>query len=271
MMTHLEAAKAYLSRGLAVIPLWTDRRKNPRISSYLEYTERLPTEDEITRWWKQWPRANLGILTGYWQRFVALDFDTDAEYQLWAAQPGSLVGQTWTVKTGRGYHIWFELETEPGKSRMFTHPDGGEVLLRAKGGYVIAPPSIHHSGKRYTTVHKLPPLKIESIAGALTGWQEKTLKAAPTAKPKTTLPHSGLRIEDIIEPIGRPNGRGAYKAHCPFHDDEKPSAWVNPEQGRFGCNACYPGMWWDVVNVYAMLHGIDNGEAFKQLRSGDSP
>lgn len=263
-MNHLDAALTYRARGLAVIPLWNDKRKNPRLSGYSQYTKKLPSVNDIRRWWTRWPRANIGIITGYWCNFVALDFDTDNEYHLWA-KAVELSKSTWTVKTGRGYHVWFELATSPGKSRMYTHPDGGEVLLRAKGGYVISPPSIHHSGVRYTTVQKIPPLNINAITDVLGGWYEKTLTAIP-APPKNPTPrNTSLRIEDLIEPIGNPNNRGAYKSRCPFHNDTHPSAWVNPSQGRFGCNACWPGQWWDAINVYAMMNNITNKEAFKLL------
>lgn len=45
---------------------------------------------------------------------------------------------------------------------------------------------------------------------------------------------------------------------------------MNPEQNRFGCNACYPGKWLDVVNVIALLEGYDNDELMRNLtRRGD--
>lgn len=267
-MTMLDYALRYLRAGLAPIPLWNDKRKNPRITGYSEYCLILPVENEIRRWWRAWPGANIGLITGYWRNFVALDFDATSEYDLWARGGEPVPADwTWTVRTGRGYHVWFELAGEPGKSRMYRHPSGVEVLLRAKGGYVIAPPSVHHSGKHYRTVINQPPLKIGSIKEVLPGWVEKT-PPQPQKQATTTIhiPRAGVRIEDLIPPIGRPGLRGSYQARCPFHDDARPSAWVNPQQQRFGCNACWPGQWWDVVNVYAMMQGITNGEAFKQLR-----
>ena len=76
----------------------------------------------------------------------------------------------------------------------------------------------------------------------------------------------GIRIEDMIPPVGKVNGRGAARAFCPFHGDDNPSAWVNIDQQRFGCNACWSGLYWDVFNVYAMMHGVSNGEAFKAVK-----
>jgi len=194
-----------------------------------------------------------------------VDFDERETYYHWFSKSAGGTGNyTWTVETGRGVHVWFELTGDTGKSRMYTHPDGFEVLLRAKGGYCIAPPSIHWTGKRYKTLIKAQPLEVDAVP--LDGWTEKALQAQPAkVKPVTPRMHPSIRMEDIIEPIGRPSGRGSYKARCPFHQDDHPSAWVNVEQQRFGCNACWPGKWWDVVNLYAMIEGISNNEAYKQL------
>jgi len=259
-MHLLAAAYKYLDAGLAPIPIWPDKRKNPHLKDTLQFNERLPTRQEWIKWAHRWPRANIGLITGYWRNLVALDFDSQEEYDAW----DGLKGQTWTVATARGYHVWFELTQEPGQSRIYTL-DAHEVLLRARGGYCISPPSIHHTGARYRTVHKLPPLRVDSIYDILPGWTEK--QPAQPKNPNPSLVLAKLKIEDLILiPDGvRVNSRGAYQVYCPFHDDSKPSAWLNVVEGRFGCNACWPGLWWDVVNVYAKLNNISNGEAYKEL------
>lgn len=273
-MDTLQAALRYLKHGLAPIPVWPDARKNPHLTSTEPYTRTLPSVRDVRRWFNRWPSANIGLITGYWLNYVALDFDDEASYSLWQQGHISLACQTWTVATARGYHVWFQLIEEPGPSRTFVKDDK-EVLLRACGGYCIAPPSIHHSGARYRTVHRVPVLQIESIADVLDGWRPKT----PKSRKKRNLGHSeppkcqnnstDVRIEDLIPiPDGvRPKGQnGAYQVYCPFHEDGRPSAWLNVEQQRFGCNACWPGQWWDVVNVYAKLNGISNGKAYHLLR-----
>ncbi len=272
-MDLLTAALRYIDHGLAVIPLWPDSRKNPKIDSYAEYLEKLPTQAEWTRWARQWPRANIGVITGYWLNYVCLDFDEAETYQLWCDGPGfGLKGQTWTVQTGRGHHVWFCVQDEPGTSRVYVkngddQAEAAEVLLRARGGYCIVPPSIHHTGTRYRTVHKVPPMTIDSISAVLDGWQEKQAKKPPKQqriKRVEVTPGDKIKIEDLIEipERSKPNSCGAYQTYCPFHNDSKPSAWVNIQQQRFGCNKCWPGLWWDAINVYAKLEGISNGQAY---------
>lgn len=270
-----QAAMRYCNAGLAVIPLWPDKRKNPKLSRIEPYFHGLPTRAEWARWARLWPDTNLGAITGYWG-YIALDFDDEYSYSVWAEGAGfEHYESTWTVQTGRGFHVWFKVIGEPGKSRMFekeTIPGHKvEVLLRAKGGYCIVPPSIHHTGVEYRTWVNCHPeiITVQEIEdGILTGWSLKSEKNVGTTKPlglAPGVPTIGLSITDLVKPIGQPNARGAYKAFCPLHDDTNPSAWVNPAEGRFGCNACYPGKWFDVVNLYALLEGIPNGEAYKRL------
>lgn len=271
-MNTLTAAFKYLNAGLAVIPIWRDARKNPHITSFREYHERLPTHQEWRRWANRWPSANIGLITGYWNNLIALDFDDHEAYDCWSQSAGfGLRGQTWTVATRRGYHVWFQAGAwqDVGESRNYICQcgQGHSVLLRAKGGYCIVPPSVHHSGVPYRTVHKVAPLVVMVYDLFKDSWTPKQHKKRSAATAVSLgVNQATIRIEDLVEPIGNPNGRGAFKAFCPFHDDGKPSAWVNPEQQRFGCNACWPGLWWDVANVYARLKGISNGQALQEVR-----
>lgn len=264
-MRILDVALRCLDHGLAVIPVWPDKRKNPKINSFSEYLTRLPTADEWRRWSAIFPNANIAAITGYWLNYVCLDFDTVAAYEFWRWEAGfGIAGQTWTVQTARGYHVWFQVQNEPGRSRVYRNGKD-DVLLRAKGGYCIIPPSVHHTGARYTTVSNIAPLLVKSIEPLLEGYtHEPPLTQNRPDLP--ILPRTGaITIQDMVPPIGKANYRGAYQACCPFHDDKTPSAWVNPGQGRFGCNKCFPDMYWDAINIYAMLNGITNSEAFTLL------
>lgn len=267
-------AKKYIEAGFCPIPVWPDRRKNPRLSSITEYHDRLPTLAEWGRWAAAYPNSNLALITGYHGQLCALDFDSVSDFNIWAMNVSPQWRNTWTVETGRGKHVYFIAQGDPGKDRLFNR-SVGEVLLRAKGAYIIAPPSIHHSGKPYRTVVNQPPVVCQ-VRYILSGWEEKVAskpgkqlaRPGQPARPNQVQPGSARRpaITDYIQPYSKtPNGRGAYQCFCPFHDDDHPSAWVNPEQNRFGCNACWPGKWFDVVNVIAMLKGYDNDELMRNL------
>lgn len=269
MSRLLDAATKYIRAGLCPLPLWPDRRKNPHLKETLQFNHRLPTESEWQKWAARWPTANIGLVTGHHHNLCCLDFDDQLSFDVWRAGFGDDC-PTWVVTTGRGYHVWFYDLSEPGKSRLFVR-DGLEVLLRAKGGYCIVPPSIHWQGKPYKSLNCEKPFHI-AVGNLLAGWNEKqeTLEhSQPGQRPY--LADTKIRIEHLIPPVKpHPNSRGAMLAFCPFHDDRRqggtPSAWVNPKEQRFGCNKCWPGQWWDVINVYAMLSGVNNTEAFKTVR-----
>lgn len=255
------AAERYIRAGLAPIPTWPDKRKNPRINSVSEYRERLPTLAEWQRWAAAYPNSNLALITGFWG-LCALDFDTIADYNAWATGANPAYRETWIVETGRGKHVYF-VDSGAGHDRMFVKGNH-EVLLRARGAYTIAPPSIHHTGREYrTTTNKIPAhVPVDKM---LHGWFEKTAnKVSPMGPKMADIPQALPNILDFIQPYkNTPNGRGALQAFCPFHDDDHPSAWVNPTQGRFGCNACFPGRWLDTVNVMAMLTGQSNDDLMR--------
>lgn len=60
-------------------------------------------------------------------------------------------------------------------------------------------------------------------------------------------------------------GAGWYLARCPFHDDRHPSFWLNTERQIGGCFAgCTPKPV-DAINLFAMLHGLDNSTAIAVL------
>lgn len=267
-MNTLQAAIRYLKSGVAAIPIWPDERKNPRLSSTKEYSYKLPSVGDWERWVKQWPDTNIALITGYWG-LCALDFDTSEAFDEWVNGHWNDVCPTWLVQTARGCHVWFKVTGEIGPSMTYTR-NGHEVLARCKGGYCIVPPSVHYSGSHYATVVNCLPTEIDDITDVLKGWQNKRSNGF-TMAPQSIIAQKGhIRLEDLVKPVGKhPNKRGAQQAYCPFHEDKTPSAWINIGQQRFGCNACWPGLWWDVANVYAMLNNISNSEALKQVQKGN--
>jgi len=271
-MNTLNAALKYLSAKIAPIPIWRDEGKNPKITRTQEFNSELPTVDQIERWFTRWPDANIGLITGYWQ-LCALDFDDQASFDAWVSQgQWDYIAPTWVVSTGRGFHVWFRVVGEIGPSTNYTYQNH-HILARCRGGYCIAPPSMHHTGRKYETVVNAVPAPIDSIEDVLDGW-EIWRPAAPQAQNRPILPQTGqIRLEDLIpipENSKRAGRHNAYQIPCPFsqnhqHGDRRPSGWLNVEQQRFGCNSCWPGQWWDAANVYAMLFGVTNDEAYEAV------
>ena len=71
----LKAALRYQSMGFSVIPV--KQNKRPLIAWEKYQTERAP-ESQIHQWWKKWPSANIGIITGKVSGVDVIDTDSES-------------------------------------------------------------------------------------------------------------------------------------------------------------------------------------------------
>lgn len=169
----LESALHYARRGWAVFPLHSveasrcscghvpcgpDNRnagKHPRWrKDDLEHGFHHATTDEtiIRQWWGTWPDANLGIRTGAESALVVVDIDQKpGADERWAALvtehgAGSPTPESLTGSGGR--HLLFAYPGVPVPSRDAALGFPG-VDCKADGGYIVAPPSRHRSGRLY--------------------------------------------------------------------------------------------------------------------------
>ncbi|MCL6447844.1 MAG: bifunctional DNA primase/polymerase [Armatimonadetes bacterium] len=125
--------------------------KHPRIPNWKEYQARRPTAEELARWRKQFPGCNWAVVTGQVSGVIVLDVDGPEGAE---AVKGKHLPLTWAVQTGKGIHYYFK---HPG----FSVPNGVRVLpgvdVRGDGGYVVAPGSVHASGRKYAWVPGMNP------------------------------------------------------------------------------------------------------------------
>jgi hypothetical protein len=132
----------------------------------------------IRAWWAAWPDANVGVATG---RLVVVDVDDAKGRAALAAleQDHEPLPRTLTAASGRGAHLYFRAGTQRVANSVGRLGAGLDV--RGRGGYVVAPPSLHADGHRYrwSTRHR-PALLPRWLAQLLTA-------AAPPAYP-TVLP-----------------------------------------------------------------------------------
>jgi len=142
----LDAAREYRARNLAVIPVGND--KHPLIE-WKRYQGELPHPDQVDEWWFKFPAANVGTVTGKISGLVVLD--ADGPPGLASLKALGTPATTWVSRTGR---------PEGGWQQFFRHPGNGTTIgnraglrpgldVRGDGGYVILPPSLHASGRRY--------------------------------------------------------------------------------------------------------------------------
>lgn len=145
------AALNYAALGLPVFPCFPKDKKPATAHGFKDATTDL---DTITKWWVHNPDYNIGIACGTMSGgLVVLDFDEDEEkgkhgYDIlrqWEREHGEFPETVRTI-TGRGGYHYLYYSREPYQSKAGIFDD---VDIRANGGYIIAPPSVHPNGNRY--------------------------------------------------------------------------------------------------------------------------
>jgi hypothetical protein len=209
----LNAALDYAARGVPVLPVHcpTSRPgrevgcscgdldcgsigKHPITAHGLK--DASTNREQVEWWWRRFPRANIGLATGH--VFDVLDIDGPAGERSMArlsaehpvGRPGPL------VRTGRGgWHVYVA-PTGLGNPKP---RDLEKVDWRGRGGYVLAPPSRHASGRRYRWVRDLDT-PLPEVPAAL---RERLQRPQPTQPaPATVRPLT----------LGHPYGQRALEA-----------------------------------------------------------
>jgi len=143
-MDNKKWAHYYLSLGWSVIPVGrniNDQKglKAPLLSTWLEYQKKQPTEDEVEKWWTEWPEAKIGVVTGLVSSLVVIDIDDPIKFKELNIQ----LPETAMVKSGKGFHYYFKSIEVIQSTKLSSK--GAEIGdIKAESGYIIAPPSDHH-------------------------------------------------------------------------------------------------------------------------------
>ena len=143
----LTAAKYYFDLGLSIIPI--KKNKKPFLSSWSEYQEKKPTEDEVMEWWsKKYPGANIGGVCGKISDRMAVDIDNyknpDAMDIL--EEHFSELFVTQISETPRGGEHWhFKYDPNIGNMQLSEGID-----IKSHGSYIIMPPSVGENGNSYS-------------------------------------------------------------------------------------------------------------------------
>ena len=191
----LAAALDYAARGWRVIPIKAGG-KHPPVPEW----QRAATTDPavITNWWTQLYRGcGVGIATGPASGVWVLDIDIsgdkagDQTLKELEARYGQLPA-TVTARTGSGgAHLFFACDDDTVRNNQ-SGKLGPGLDVRGDGGQVVAAPTIHPNGTRYTwhdghapgdlPVAPAPTWLLELLAA------EDTATDSPTDKPAPTIP-----------------------------------------------------------------------------------
>jgi len=184
------AAQVYAALGFPVVPMHAarlgggctcanrgckDPGKHPRLAGWTRQAS--VDAGVVGGWWRRWPDANLGLVTG--RRFDVLDLDgaggVEALRATLSIAPWEHPGPV--ARTGSGG--WHLLYAPTGLGNRVGLLPG--LDWRGRNGLIVAPPSRHACGGRYAWVRPLTAVLPEVPAGL------RRLLASLSA-PRTTLP-----------------------------------------------------------------------------------
>lgn len=185
--SDLEAARRYLARGWSVLPL-RPRDKRPLILwEHLQHER--PSEQDVVEWFRRWPDANIGIVTGEISNLIVLDIDPkhggDAALGRLEQRFGPLSATVEAVTGGDGRHLYF---AHPGGLTRNRAGLAQGIDLRGDGGYIVAPPSIHPTGRPYSWIpgrgagrdHTCSSATLDPRAGPRSPCRALASRVAPT-------------------------------------------------------------------------------------------
>jgi len=210
----LEAALEYAARGWPVFPL---DGKKPITSNGVK--DATTDEDQIRTWWKDHPRANIGLACGEASAVVVDDDgpkakEAIAEYvRVHGIETAEADLSTSRVKTGKGEHFYFAWSEGCERLKNWNKPVD-DLDIKTTGGYVVAPPSIHpDTGEPYTWIvspdngnlRPFPSWLVDLLLEAKAKKRTEKLEKITTAAAK----QKAARLRD--DGAGHPYGRAALE------------------------------------------------------------
>ncbi|MEO2035579.1 MAG: bifunctional DNA primase/polymerase [Planctomycetaceae bacterium] len=140
----LQAATQYAAQGLRVIPC--NDQKRPMVTGWTKGAN--ADQEQIERWWRMWPSANIGIVTGEVTGLLVLDIDIKtggngfAELEAFLGYPVEDIQAPRYSTTSGGQQIWFKYPAgDDVDIRTKAHIRGLSIDTRANGGYCLGAPS----------------------------------------------------------------------------------------------------------------------------------
>ena len=209
---EVQEVERLAERGWKLFPC-TPRSKLPRLKGW----QTVATSDlaTIRQWAAKYPGCNWAVLTGSNSGVFVLDVDGEkgrASLSMLEVKQGPLP-DTLSSRTGRvdgGEHRWF---TYPACSdvRGSAGRLGEGLDVRATGGYVVVPPSIHETGQHYQWAEPLRPVA-DAPAWLIELLTDKTAPPRITASEPFGILTEGKRNDGLARYGGALRRKGAELA-----------------------------------------------------------
>lgn len=120
-----------------------------------------PTTSMLPTWFSDASasESNYWIACGGVSNVYVLDIDNQEAERWWreVVRFGDSMDTTACVKTAKGHHYYFWVDSDDTAKGWAHHSDGISFDVRGAGGGVVAPPSIHPSGAQYQWLRRPDP------------------------------------------------------------------------------------------------------------------
>jgi hypothetical protein len=184
-------AQAMLARGIAVIPL-KPNTKVPALVAHgvLDWTL---DSNQVEAWDQQQANCNCAAVArpdGCW----FLDIDDEAMIPKLLEETGqAALPETFTVNASRGPHLYFK--QNDASRAMGNVKLSGVCDAQVSDKYVVAPNSMHPSGKRYEIAEDLPIIEAPEW---LTTWLSKRASATAPTKGVPNVPNASSVDQSLV-------------------------------------------------------------------------
>jgi hypothetical protein len=198
--------------------------------------------EQIAAWWRRWPLANVGLAPGNEAGFWVLDIDTDkggaVSFQRARDRHPALEPTVVSITGGGGRHILWRTW-----GRRLTNHVGllPGVDVRADGGVIVAPPSMHASGQRYRWHEDGTPGRVP--LGETPNWIRVVVlagKHSPKRRGNFSRPKPRIDVDAV--PAMPDGGRNdaLYRLACRLIWEERDPGEVESAIRRVNAMKCQP-------------------------------
>lgn len=209
-----QAALGYIELGLAVFPLEARSKRPATRHGVNDWTD---NPENVRGWWSEHPGDNVAIACGTPSGgLLVLDFDVDEEkdkdglatLREWERAHGPLPETAVAITGGGGMHYLYR--TDRTNIRPSTNAELG-VDVRCDGSYIVAPPSVHPSGRRYEWETPPDEVGITTADGSVYDFLDHVQRNG--GRDETRKPNGKFRLPDRIAEGGRDDTLFRYASH----------------------------------------------------------
>ena len=149
----IDQVREYVNSGWSVLPVKPEE-KRPYMSNWLQYTKNRAYLQTVENWFTHLSGAGVGAVTGKISNMVVLDVESWCKIpieELLKKYPTQMVARSGSG----GYHLYYQYPVGvPRVSNRVGIFEGAD--LRADGGFIVLPPTVHPNGNRYEWIKRGP-------------------------------------------------------------------------------------------------------------------